>query len=481
MISPRYEAFPIHSQLGEEFYDAVEAAKFPQHILRFRNQNWAEKVGLDTLSQQEWIDHFGRFHPLPENLQKPLALRYHGHQFRHYNPDLGDGRGFLFAQIKEPGSGKILDLGTKGSGKTPYSRTADGRLTLKGAVREALATEYLEALGVTTSKTFSIIETGEALERHDEPSPTRSAVLVRLSHSHIRFGSFQRLAFFEQDENLKKLLLHSCRYYFEDLDLNDPDLVMNFFKRVLLNSARLCAEWMISGFVHGVLNTDNLVVTGESFDYGPYRVLPVLDPYFTAAYFDHGGLYAYGRQPEAVYWNLHQLAFCLTRLGPPMERFQELLEEHYSRELDRHMQRLFTRRLWLKTQPDQEGELIQAAFKFLQLSKAPFEGFFFDWLGGLESENIALKGPRASYYQGDAFETFKRTLARFECRDSDRRRQLHKKWRAHPSLVIEEVERVWEAIDQNDDWKPFEEKIESFRQWASDLAISHTFVENHCE
>src|SRR5690606_32421286 len=171
-------------------------ASFPKHILRFRNQRWAERVGLDGLTDEEWINHFGRFQPLPENLRKPLALRYHGHQFRVYNPDIGDGRGFLFAQVRDGQDHRLLDLGTKGSGQTPYSRFGDGKLTLKGGVREVLATEQLEALGVYTSKSFSLIETGEALTRHDEPSPTRSSVLVRLSHSHIRYGMFQRLAYF---------------------------------------------------------------------------------------------------------------------------------------------------------------------------------------------------------------------------------------------------------------------------------------------
>src|SRR5690606_8711612 len=114
------------------------------------------------------------------------------------NPELGDGRGFLFAQLREAENGRLLDLGTKGSGQTPWSRHADGRLTLKGGVREVLATAMLEALGVPTSRSFSLVETGEALTRGDEPSPTRSSVLTRLSHSHIRFGSFQRHAFFER-------------------------------------------------------------------------------------------------------------------------------------------------------------------------------------------------------------------------------------------------------------------------------------------
>ena len=161
----------------------------------------------------EWIDHFGRFEPLPGSFGKPLALRYHGHQFRTYNPELGDGRGFLFAQLHDLRDGRLLDLGTKGSGRTPWSRTADGRLTLKGGVREILATEMLEALGVDTSKSLSLIETGEALMRGDEPSPTRSSVLVRLSHSHIRIGSFQRLLYLDEHDNIARLLDYSIRTY----------------------------------------------------------------------------------------------------------------------------------------------------------------------------------------------------------------------------------------------------------------------------
>ena len=183
----------IHQQLDQRFYRQVKAAQFPQHQLRYRNHAAAKSVGLDDLDGASWVRHFGRFQPLDGSFPAPLALCYHGHQFGHYNPDLGDGRGFLFAQMRDQHD-RLMDLGTKGSGTTPFSRSADGRLTLKGAVREILATEMLTALNVKTSQSFSVIETGEQLERNDEPSPTRSAVLVRLSHSHIRIGSFQRLA-----------------------------------------------------------------------------------------------------------------------------------------------------------------------------------------------------------------------------------------------------------------------------------------------
>ncbi|MBK5265418.1 MAG: YdiU family protein, partial [Alphaproteobacteria bacterium] len=286
--------------LGEKIGDPVKSADFPKTILRFRNDRWAQTVGLADWNDEQWIAHFGRFEPLEGSLQQPLALRYHGHQFRSYNPDIGDGRGFLFAQLRD-GAGRLLDLGTKGSGQTPYSRFGDGRLTLKGGVREILATEMLEALGVNTSKTFSLIETGEELVRGDEPSPTRSAAMVRLSHGHIRIGTFQRIAF-ERDEAMMRRLVDYCLMQFGMDDENTGGPVA-LLRQVVENTADLAASYMAAGFVHGVLNSDNINITGESFDYGPWRFTPKWDPAFTAAYFDQTGLYAFGRQAEAIHWD----------------------------------------------------------------------------------------------------------------------------------------------------------------------------------
>jgi len=199
-------------EISDAFADPVQPAAFPDATLRFRNQRWAEVIGLGHLSDAQWAEQFSKFTPLPGNLPEPLAMRYHGHQFGTYNPDLGDGRGFLFAQFKAE-DGRLLELGTKGSGQTPWSRQGDGRLTLKGGVREVLAASYLEALGVKTSKLFSLIETGEDLTRGDEPSPTRSAVMVRLSESHIRFGTFQRAMALGQTENLARLVEHVVTHY----------------------------------------------------------------------------------------------------------------------------------------------------------------------------------------------------------------------------------------------------------------------------
>src|SRR4051794_6262344 len=283
-VSPDFQPSTSHAGLGPDFYDVVAPARFPAHVLRHRNQLWAERVGLGALTDEEWIAHFGRFEPLPGSFGEPLALRYHGHQFRTYNPGLGDGRGFLFAQLHDLEDGRLLDLATKGSGQTPWSRHADGRLTLKGGMREVLATEMLDALGVYTSKSFALFETGEALERGDEPSPTRSSVLTRLSHGHVRIGTFQRLAFFGQAENINKLVRYCLEnLYGEKPSTDEPANALRLFDLVSTANAKLAGSYLAAGFVHGVLNSDNINVTGESFDYGPWRFTADWDPEFTAA------------------------------------------------------------------------------------------------------------------------------------------------------------------------------------------------------
>jgi serine/tyrosine/threonine adenylyltransferase len=179
---------PAIASLGDDYYDRVSAANFPQHILRWRNDDLLPLLGLEPsqVQDRDFIEAFGEF----QAAQPLLALRYHGYQFGEYNPRLGDGRGFLYGQVRGS-DGNLYDLGTKGSGKTPYSRSADGCLTLKGGIREVLAAEALHRLGVTTSRCLSLVETGEQLWRGDEPSPTRSSVMVRFQRSHIRFGTFE--------------------------------------------------------------------------------------------------------------------------------------------------------------------------------------------------------------------------------------------------------------------------------------------------
>jgi serine/tyrosine/threonine adenylyltransferase len=438
---PGYRPDPKILELGPEFYDPVEPAKFPQCIPRFLNRRCAERVGFD----EDWERHFCRFEPLRDNLTEPLALRYHGHQFRVYNPDIGDGRGFLFAQLRDD-QGRLLDLGTKGSGQTPYSRHADGRLTLKGGVREVLATEMLEALGVNTSRTFALFETGEALERGDEPSPTRSAVLTRLSHGHIRIGTFQRLAFFGEDDNIRKLT-HYClqHLYSEPPAADDRENGLRLFDLVSQATATLAASYLAAGFVHGVLNSDNINITGESFDYGPWRFTPNWEPAFTAAYFDHYGLYAFGRQPEAIHWDLAQFAGCLS-LVTDAAALSDLLAG-WSERFEEALVVAMLRRLGVGNDRDVAAALIKA----LATQEAPIDRVFFDWRGG--------RDPGTEKYPAAAFRELAKAL------EGGERRQRHPYWAAEPcSMHIDEVEAIWSAIATSDDWRPFEDKVTAIRR-----------------
>ncbi|MDP3632011.1 protein adenylyltransferase SelO [Phenylobacterium sp.] len=456
-VSPAYRPDPRLPGLGPEFADPVAAADFPQTLLRFRNDRAAATVGLDALTDAEWVAHFGRFQPLPGNIETPLAQRYHGHQFRVYNPDLGDGRGFTFAQLREVGSDRLLDLGTKGSGTTPWSRGGDGRLTLKGGMREVLATAMLEALGVPTSKSFSLIETGEALERGDEPSPTRSAVLTRLSHSHIRFGTFQRQAFLEQPREIVRLVDYVIETYYPELD-NAPDRPSALLTAVVERAGALAASWMAAGFVHGVLNTDNMNITGESFDYGPYRFLPHNDPNFVAAYFDQQGLYSFGRQPEAVFWNLQNLGGCLAMVSEQQPLVDALngFADAYRGGLAGAM----LKRLGLKSRGRElDAGLVNAAFTALAAGgeRLRWEPFFFDWFCG--DVGRAMASPRGDIYGGQPFADFRRRVAETE---PDRPGRLLDPYfaKAEPEeLLIDEIEAIWDRIAAEDDWTAFHAKL----------------------
>ncbi|MBI1340051.1 YdiU family protein [bacterium] len=445
--------------LDSRFHAVVEPASFSEHKLRWRNQRWAERVGLGALDDDAWTSHFGRFEPLDGSLDRPLALAYHGHQFGVYNPQLGDGRGFLFGQLRD-GAGRLLDLGTKGSGQTPWSRSGDGRLTLKGGVREVLAAQLLEALGVYTSKAFSLFETGEALHRNDEPSPTRSSVLVRLSHSHVRFGSFQRLAHIEDAEGVALLASYCGRRLIEtgtaDAPTQSPaSSAAAVFETVTAATADLAASWMAAGFVHGVLNTDNMVVTGESFDYGPWRFLPYADPNFIAAYFDETGLYRFGRQPTTAAWNLTQLAAAISLVtdAAPLEASLRAYTVHYQRAFQR---RCFSILGLAPGDAEADLDLLKRLFGWMTATRAPWRQVFHDWFCGAASERRAMAGPLGALYLAPDFTEVRSALTARTPVRPDRASHPVFQETSPVDLYLETVEAIWEPIAARDDWSKFE-------------------------
>jgi uncharacterized protein YdiU (UPF0061 family) len=346
-------------------------------------------------------------------------------------------------------------------------------------MREVLATEALQTLGVNTSRTLSIVETGEALDRHDEPSPTRAAVLVRLSHSHMRIGTFQRLCYFEQHQQLEKLVQYNLRYLFPQVSATSfPEQIKEFYGEVVQGTARMTAQWMMAGFVHGVLNTDNINVTGESFDYGPYRFLPYYDPQFVAAYFDHTGLYAYSRQAWNVHWALEQLAQSLTPLIP----YESLhpIREGFVDAFQVAVQRQFMWRLGLHA-ADRESEndlLLAEFFTLLEDQEIPFEQAFFDFYAAATRKKFRDSPYRARYEATTAGQKLTEHISQFSVREDLRLEDPY--WQRDYALDmrIEEIEKTWAPIAARDDWAFFNEKIAEIRRvrvaQAHPLAPSHS-------
>ena len=478
MTNP-FSTLPYESalaDLGDDYYDAVTPATFPQHILRFRNDDVLRQIGLspDAVSDRDFTEAFGAFKTQQASDRDPfLALRYHGYQFRSYNPFIGDGRGFLYGQVRAT-NGKLYDFGTKGSGPTPYSRGGDGRLTLKGGIREILASEALYALGVNTSRTLSLIETGESLHRGDEPSPTRSSVMVRFSHSHIRFGTFERLSYLKKPALIRKLLNHVIEIYYPHLlsTEDEQERYALWFAELSERLATLVAQWMTAGFCHAVLNTDNMSITGESFDYGPFAFMDEYDPKFTAAYFDYSGLYCYGNQPGACYWNLEKLAIALADvvdaagLEAGLAQYQPKYAEAYC---DRTLQKLgFTPSL-ARTLSKTDGlrrDLLSQTITLLEETHVGYHDFFTaitqqftpEWQTDTElilTAAVEKSDPPAAELLKAWRQLYQKALSQLPLDKMPDVQSCLQSTNPKTVLLRPQIEAVWTPITEKDNWQPF--------------------------
>jgi uncharacterized protein YdiU (UPF0061 family) len=274
-------------------------------------------------------------------------------------------------------------------------------------------------------------------------------VLTRLSHGHIRIGTFQRLAAFGEEENIRKLVRYCLQHlYAEEPSEDDQTNAHRLFDLVSQATAKLAASYLAAGFVHGVLNSDNINVAGESFDYGPWRFTPEWDPAFTAAYFDHYGLYSFGRQPEAIHWDLAQFAGCLTLIAeaPPLAEMLGIWGDRFEAAL---VEAMLSR---LGVAAPAPREVATALVAALQSREATIDRVFFDWRGG--------RDPGVDLYPSEPFRALARALEGCE------RAQTHPYWSddAPCSMHIEEVEAIWSAIAERDDWQPLEDKVTAVRR-----------------
>lgn len=287
-------------------YVPWEPKGFPAPALVLLNRELALELGLDP---EQLTAEVLSGTTLPEGL-RPIAQAYAGHQFGSLNPQLGDGRAVLLGEVVDP-QGRRFDLQLKGSGPTPFSRGGDGRALIDSALREYILSEAMHALGVPTTRALAVVTTGETVRRPDRAAS--GAVLTRVAASHLRVGTLEFFAVRRDTEKLRRLVDYALQRHFPDrVGAELPALAL--LEAVAEAQARLVARWMHVGFVHGVMNTDNVTLSGETIDYGPAAFLDAYEPASSFSRIDHYGRYAYGNQPGIGSWNLARMAEALLRL-----------------------------------------------------------------------------------------------------------------------------------------------------------------------
>ncbi len=293
----------------EGLYVAVTPATVPAPKLLKLNLALAESLGLDTnaLKSPEGLAVLSG-NQVPPGAQ-PIAQAYAGHQFGGFSPQLGDGRALLLGEIINR-LGKRCDIAFKGSGRTPFSRGGDGKAAVGPVLREYLMGEGMHALGIPTTRVLAAVATGEQVRRE---TALPGALLSRVASSHLRVGTFQYFAARRDQTMLRRLAEYAIARHDPEL-MGREDRFIEFFKAVVQRQARLIAQWMSVGFIHGVMNTDNMTISGETIDYGPCAFMESYNPDTVFSSIDHYGRYAYGRQPDIAQWNLARLAESLLEL-----------------------------------------------------------------------------------------------------------------------------------------------------------------------
>jgi uncharacterized protein YdiU (UPF0061 family) len=291
-----------YAALPPQFFAAVAPAPVAAPALVVFNEPLARWLGLDAQRLLSEAADLLSGRTLPEDA-RPLAMAYAGHQFAHFVPQLGDGRAILLGELRAA-DGHLYDVQLKGAGRTPFSRAGDGRAALGPMLREYVISEAMFALGLPTTRSLAVVATGEQVLR-DQPQP--GAVLTRIAASHLRVGSFEFFAARGDTGSVRTLLDYAIqRHYPQIAAAANPALA--FLEQVAARQAALIAQWMSVGFIHGVMNTDNMAISGETIDYGPCAFMDHYDPQTVFSSIDHRGRYAYGNQPAIAQWNLARLA-----------------------------------------------------------------------------------------------------------------------------------------------------------------------------
>lgn len=338
------------------------------------NESLAKSLGLNVraLQSSEGVEVLAG-NKIPEGAL-PLAQAYGGHQFGHFNM-LGDGRALLLSEQITP-LGDRFDIQLKGSGKTPYSRRGDGRAALGPMLREFIISEAMLALGIPTTRSLAVVTTGESIYRETEQP---GAILTRVAASHVRVGTFQYIAAWGTEEDLKALADYTLQRHFPEFD-TDENRYLALLKEVIKRQASLIAKWQLVGFIHGVMNTDNMALSGETIDYGPCAFMDAYDPATVFSSIDVQGRYAYGNQPGIAQWNLTRFAETLLPLLHDNEEQAIMLAEdallEFSEQYQAHWLAGMRAKLGIYNEEPEDKALIEDLLSMMQKHHADYTNTF---------------------------------------------------------------------------------------------------------
>jgi uncharacterized protein YdiU (UPF0061 family) len=311
--------FERFKEQEDAHFSPVMAARLLDPVVVSSNKLLAEELGIDpdNLDSPEMLEIMsGNF--MTANV-KPIALVYSGHQFGVWAGQLGDGRAMTLGELPvkntvttdpEFSHSELWDIQLKGAGPTPYSRTADGRAVLRSSIREYLCSEAMHGLGIATTRALSLVDSKTAVYREEVES---GATVCRVARSHIRFGSFEHFHYRNQPESVRALADYVVQRHFPQW-ATDEDRYLKLFKNTVFKTAKMIAQWQSVGFNHGVMNTDNMSILGDTLDFGPFGFLDNYNPEFICNHSDHNGRYSFKNQPSVGLWNLNALATSLTSL-----------------------------------------------------------------------------------------------------------------------------------------------------------------------
>ena len=370
-----------YSKLPESLFRVAEPKPVSAPKAVLLNDALAATIGISSA----WLHSIEALHALAGQQSLPeiprIAMAYAGHQFGNFVPSLGDGRAVLLGEV----SG--YDLHLKGSGRTTFSRGGDGRSTLSAMLREYIVSEAMAALGVPTTRSLAVIETGEGVPRE---KMERGAVLTRVAKSHVRVGTFQYLAARGEEAAMQALIDHELARNFPGAP-KGPERFIWFLQQVISRQASLIAKWMCVGFIHGVMNTDNMQVAGETIDYGPCAFMDAFDPQKTFSSIDHTGRYAWDKQPFIALWNLTRLAEALLPLFASETDSAIILAEaelkNFMPQFEAAFEAGMAAKLGIVEMKDKDADFIALTLQNMANAKADFTVFFSTLTQAVELES----------------------------------------------------------------------------------------------